>query len=744
MLLADEFDLYFYRPPNPQLPTRCLYLGNCSSLALTDIEATTKNISADAQIVLPTPTEPCQFLYVLFPDAEIAERAARALTVLWEERAGSEPGAAVKGPPAQSAVHLDSTPEKPLVPGLLLLKDFISEEEEVALSQAMSAAPWVTLSKRRVQHHGYAFDYCSRSFGSKLGPHPEFVLPVTERCEALLSSTSPECTQKLDQLTVNEYEPGVGLASHVDTHSAFTGSILSLSLGSQTVMEFRRGDEHRALLLPARSLLVMAGESRSLLVIAGENRYAWQHYIPHRKADLLPIEGGSGSELMPRGKRLSMTLRTVRGFACDCQYPAECDSQASQLPPTRISLVQQQREQEEEEARGKLRQQGEGHGDLEGNVSEHGSGTVQEPERGCSASHEEEEDESALQQLENDHVVAVYDAIAQHFSATRFAIWPKVKEFIHAIPSGGVVADVGCGNGKYFGVRKDLAVLGSDRSPGLADVAARRLHPLGLPPSESPKADVLVADALALPYRPGSCDAVLCIAVLHHISSRTRRIRLLNQLLNVLRKGGRAIVTVWASEQEDPKRTVNKWLKIGRPEDVLKGGSAQQGVQEEGKGGPEVPSTPEDDLAEQLIRLGKADSPRTASTAAPPSAEGTTPSSSAQEASEQLDVAEAPPSVGGGQGQVQGPDYFVPWHLPFHRVAAGGAIRNATVGTANTPAPKVDNEKSAVVYKRYYHLFDAGELDELVVSMGAEVKLVDSFYDHSNWEYPFDPRVLDP
>ena len=26
-----------------------------------------------------------------------------------------------------------------------------------------------------------------------------------------------------DQLTVNEYEAGVGLSAHVDTHSAFTG-----------------------------------------------------------------------------------------------------------------------------------------------------------------------------------------------------------------------------------------------------------------------------------------------------------------------------------------------------------------------------------------------------------------------------------------------------------------------------------------------------------------------------------------
>jgi ubiquinone/menaquinone biosynthesis C-methylase UbiE len=49
---------------------------------------------------------------------------------------------------------------------------------------------------------------------------------------------------------------------------------------------------------------------------------------------------------------------------------------------------------------------------------------------------------------------------------------------------------------------------------------------------------VFVADALTLPYRAGSCDAALCIAVLHHISSVQRRIRLLEQLAGVLRPGG--------------------------------------------------------------------------------------------------------------------------------------------------------------------------------------------------------------
>jgi hypothetical protein len=41
-----------------------------------------------------------------------------------------------------------------------------------------------------------------------------------------------------------------------------SGAIVSLSLGSDCVMELRRGEDHRPLLLPRRSLLVLAGESR--------------------------------------------------------------------------------------------------------------------------------------------------------------------------------------------------------------------------------------------------------------------------------------------------------------------------------------------------------------------------------------------------------------------------------------------------------------------------------------------------
>lgn len=88
---------------------------------------------------------------------------------------------------------------------------------------------------------------------------------------------------------------------------------------------------------------------------------------------------------------------------------------------------------------------------------------------------------------------------------------------------------------------------------GLAGVAMHRLRggktaaATGQAPIYSPAADVLVCDGLQLPYRAGCCDAVLCIAVLHHMGSKGRRLKLLQELAAVLVPGGKGLVTVWAT-----------------------------------------------------------------------------------------------------------------------------------------------------------------------------------------------------
>lgn len=67
-------------------------------------------------------------------------------------------------------------------------------------------------------------------------------------------------------------------------------------------------------------------------------------------------------------------------------------------------------------------------------------------------------------ELESEHVHKVYDSIAPHFSHTRHHPWPLVTDFLTALPDGALVADVGCGNGKYLGVNPRLCMIGADRS----------------------------------------------------------------------------------------------------------------------------------------------------------------------------------------------------------------------------------------------------------------------------------------
>jgi alkylated DNA repair protein alkB family protein 8 len=110
-------------------------------------------------------------------------------------------------------------------------------------------------------------------------------------------------------------------------------------------------------------------------------------------------------------------------------------------------------------------------------------------------------------EIEKKYVHHVYDAIAPHFSATRFAKWPKVAGFLNSLRPGSIVLDAGCGNGKYLGFNPDCLFIGCDISPPLIEICAGRGH------------EVLVADAVNLPYRDDFGDAAISIAVLHHLST---------------------------------------------------------------------------------------------------------------------------------------------------------------------------------------------------------------------------------
>ncbi|KAH8906602.1 S-adenosyl-L-methionine-dependent methyltransferase [Coniochaeta sp. PMI_546] len=163
------------------------------------------------------------------------------------------------------------------------------------------------------------------------------------------------------------------------------------------------------------------------------------------------------------------------------------------------------------------------------------------------------------------HVHKVYSQIAPHFSATRHKPWPLVSRFLLDQPPGAVGLDVGCGNGKYLSVNPDLYLVGSDRSEELVRLARDgldvRAEGQGLAVG-GPKREVMTADGLALPFRDGVVDFVISVAVVHHFSTRQRRVDGIRALLGCVRParrkdggdGGRVMVYVWALEQGNSRR----------------------------------------------------------------------------------------------------------------------------------------------------------------------------------------------
>ncbi|KAJ2474096.1 tRNA methyltransferase, has a role in tRNA modification [Coemansia sp. RSA 2322] len=144
---------------------------------------------------------------------------------------------------------------------------------------------------------------------------------------------------------------------------------------------------------------------------------------------------------------------------------------------------------------------------------------------------------------EEQYVHAVYNEIATHFSDTRFKPWPVIERYLRALPIGSLGADVGCGNGKYLGVRTgDIFMMGTDRSESLVDICQQRSY------------ECLVSDGLDLPYREGAFDFAISIAVIHHFSSEERRRAAIKELLRIIRPGGTVLVFVWALEQNGRRK----------------------------------------------------------------------------------------------------------------------------------------------------------------------------------------------
>jgi alkylated DNA repair dioxygenase AlkB len=178
----------------------------------------------------------------------------------------------------------------PPVPGLRYLPEYLSRAEERALVEAIDSLPWNTEWRRRCQPYG-------AGYGTRGAAPP---IPDWGRWLAKRLLKDGITAEPFDQMLVNEYLPGQGIAPHRD-YAPYGRTVVSLSLLSACVMDFRHvpTDRRERLLLLPRSLLVMSDEAR----------YDWEHGIAPRKRD-----AWYGLQV-PRLRRLSVTFRSLAAGA---------------------------------------------------------------------------------------------------------------------------------------------------------------------------------------------------------------------------------------------------------------------------------------------------------------------------------------------------------------------------------------------------------------------------------------------
>ncbi|CAO3607204.1 unnamed protein product [Cunninghamella blakesleeana] len=197
------------------------------------------------------------------------------------------------------------------VQGLLLIEDFVNEEEEVVLINEVNQRTWSGLGispnpelKRRTQQYGHLFSYRYRKVLEEYGPLPSFVDTIVDGImEYQLMPVKP------NHLLVNEYNKGQGIMPHVDAPGLFGPSILSLSLLSACIMKFTHTEtkEEIDVILPRRSIIVLQGDSR----------YKYKHGISKDHIDVT-----SDGKSIERDQRISFTFRQIIAW----EVPSDCQS----------------------------------------------------------------------------------------------------------------------------------------------------------------------------------------------------------------------------------------------------------------------------------------------------------------------------------------------------------------------------------------------------------------------------------
>lgn len=188
--------------------------------------------------------------------------------------------------------------------GLYYFENIIGSEEEKEIIEFLNKEnKWFNVvhntKSREVVHYGYQYPYRfdKNSKLNKIENIPDIFINIINKFK-----TQPELSDLLkdynfDQLIINKYDCGQGIAQHVDHEKFFDKIIACVTIGSGINIKFNRLSDNKEY-----NIYV---QPKSLYVMSDNARYNWTHGIDKRTSDIF------NNQIIPRKTRLSLTFRKI-------------------------------------------------------------------------------------------------------------------------------------------------------------------------------------------------------------------------------------------------------------------------------------------------------------------------------------------------------------------------------------------------------------------------------------------------
>ena len=178
--------------------------------------------------------------------------------------------------------------------GALVQPNAIDMEQEAELLKSIeSLEDWDTRTRRKLKHFGFSHDIGDGNIQST-SPIPAFLATAQNLAQQLLRENDTE--EILNQCTIAEYPPGVGVSDHLENF--MLGKVvvtLHLLCTVPMVLVPKAGGEPTTILL----------ERLSITGLTGASRYGYKHGIPSPSHDVI------NGEQVPRARRIAVVFRSV-------------------------------------------------------------------------------------------------------------------------------------------------------------------------------------------------------------------------------------------------------------------------------------------------------------------------------------------------------------------------------------------------------------------------------------------------